>query len=122
MTRHRRTDRLNRQLREELSRLVRTELKDPRVRTATITEVVTTPDLAHATVYVRTLDDSVSPDEAIRGLESAQGFLRRTLGRELRIRRIPEFRFTVDRTLEQAGRIEALLDEARKGSGDSGGG
>ena len=117
MKRYRRTDRLNTLLREELSRLVRTELKDPRVRTAPVTEVVTTPDLSPAPVYVRTLDATVTPDEAIRGLESAQGFLRHALGRELHIRKIPEFHFTVDETLERAGRIEALLDEARRDGG-----
>ena len=51
-------------------------------------------------------------DEAIEGLESAEGFLRRQLGRTLHLRRIPEMRFVADHTLEHARKIEDLLDEA----------
>jgi ribosome-binding factor A len=117
----RRTERLNRLFREELSRLIRVQLKDPRVRTATITEVDTTPDLAHATVYVRTLGDEVDAEEAIAGLESAAGYMRRELGQELRLRRIPELRFEVDRTLERVQRIEDLLHWAREGGAEGDG-
>ena len=113
MAGHRRMRRVNQLLLEEIARLVRRELKDPRVRTVTVTGVETTPDLMHATVYVRTLDDRVGAEEAVEGLEHASGFIRRELGRELHLRRIPEFRFEVDRTLERARRIESLLQEAR---------
>lgn len=118
MTDYRRTDRLNQLLREELSRLVRTELKDPRVRTVTVTGVETTPDLMHATVYVRTLDEQIPAEEAVAGLERASGYIRRELGKDLRLRRIPEFRFEVDRTLERVSRIEALLERARAEGAD----
>lgn len=107
----RRIRRLNQLLREELSRLVLRELKDPRVGRVTITGVETTGDLRHAKVYVRTLGDEAPVEEAIEGLESAAGYLRRELGQVLHLRRIPEFRFTADRTLEKARRIEELLDE-----------
>lgn len=118
MADHRRTERLNRLFREELSRLIRVRLKDPRVQTATITEVDTTPDLAHATVYVRTLGEEVDAEEAIEGLKSASGYIRRELGQELRLRRIPELRFEVDRTLERARRIDELLEKAKKGEAE----
>jgi ribosome-binding factor A len=104
--------RLNELLKEELSRLVLYELKDPRVHSVTITGVDATSDLTQAVVYVRSLGDDPPVDEAIEGLESASGFIRRTLGRELRLRRIPELRFEADRTLESARRIESLLEEA----------
>jgi len=120
MNGYRRTARLNELLKRELSRLVLEELKDPRTRTATITGVATTPDLMQATVFVRTLGDDVSAADAVSGLESASGFLRRKLGKDLRMRRIPEFRFVVDQTLEQAGRIDELLAEVRESSGENG--
>ncbi len=104
--------RINELLREELARLVLVELKDPRVTSVTVTGVETTPDLMHATVYVRTLGDATTVQEAIAGLESASPFIRRVLGRELRLRRIPELRFRADTTIEHAQRIETLLDEA----------
>lgn len=112
MPANRRTIRLNHLLREELARLLREEIKDPRVRSVTVTRVDATQDLSYADVYVRTLTDEVPVEEAISGLESAEGFVRRRLGRELHLRRIPDFRFHADRALEHVQRIEVLLDEA----------
>lgn len=112
MTNPIRRRRLNELLKEELSRLVVFELKDPRVRSVTITGVEAAPDLTQAVVFVRSLADDPPVEEAIDGLDSAAGYIRRTLGRELRLRRIPELRFEADRTLESAQRIEALLDQA----------
>jgi len=112
MSSNRRTIRLNQLLREELARLVREEIKDPRVRSVTITRVDATQDLSYADVYVRTLTDEIPVDDAIVGLESAEGFVRKRLGRELHLRRIPDFRFHADRALEHVQRIEVLLDEA----------
>lgn len=109
---NRRTIRINQLLREELSRLVQVEIKDPRVRSVTITRVDATQDLSYADVYVRTLTDDSPVEEAIAGLESAEGFVRRRLGRELHLRRIPDFRFHADRALEHVQRIDSLLDEA----------
>lgn len=99
--------------------MIRGELKDPRVRTTTITAVETTADLGHATVHVRTLGDEVSVEEAIRGLESAAGYIRRRLGQELHLRRIPELRFEVDRTLERVRRIDELLRRAKRPEDDA---
>ena len=120
MSGKRRIKRVNNLLQEELARLIRFELKDPRVAEVTVTGVETTPDLKYATVYVRTLGGEEGVAEAIRGLESAEGYLRKVLGRELRLRRIPELSFREDDSLEHAIRIEALLDEAL-GPGRDGG-
>ncbi|MGB5302911.1 MAG: 30S ribosome-binding factor RbfA [Gemmatimonadota bacterium] len=109
---NRRTIRINQLLREELSRLVQVEIKDPRVRSVTITRVDATQDLSYADVYVRTLTEDAPVEDAISGLESAEGFVRRRLGRELHLRRIPDFLFHADRALEHVQRIESLLDQA----------
>lgn len=114
----RRLPRINQLLREELSRLVREELKDPRVRGVTITGVDASADLSHARISVRTLTDESPVDEAIDGLESAAGFIRHRLGRDLHFRRIPELHFVADTTLQHARRIEELLDEALGGARD----
>lgn len=122
MTPNRRTVRLNQLLREELSTLLRTEIKDPRVESVTVTDVNVTQDLAYADVYVRTLTGGEADLLALEGLESAEGYIRRQLGRELHLRRIPELRFHLDRALEHVRRIESLLDEAlgpRDGDGGS---
>lgn len=121
MSANRRTIRLNQLLREELARLLHSEIKDPRVRSVTVTRVEATQDLAYADVYVRTLTEELPVEDAIAGLESAEGFVRRRLGRELHLRRIPDFRFHPDRALEHVQRIESLLDEALGDQADDAG-
>lgn len=112
MPRYKRTDRINEQLRQEISLLVRDGVRDPRVGLATVTAVETSPELDHAKVYVTTMGDEAEREEVMTGLRSAAPFIRGQLGRRLHMRRIPELHFTYDRVLEEAQRIEQLLREA----------
>jgi len=112
MAQYRRTDRLNEQLRQEITLLLRGEVRDPRVALATVTAVQTSPELDHAKVYFTALGDDDERKEVQAGLRSAAAFLRRELGKRLHIRRVPELHFEVDRVLEEAQRIERLLAEA----------
>jgi ribosome-binding factor A len=113
---HRRVERLNAQLKRELSALIRTRLGDPRVASITVTDVRVTSDLSLARVFVRTLGSS-DHEEALQGLAAAAPYLRRMLGAELQIRRVPELRFEFDETLDHALRIEQLLGEVRPEDG-----
>lgn len=108
----RRIERVNHLLREELASLLLRSAKDPRLAPVSIMAVKATPDLKYATVYVRAGGEEALAD-ALRGLESAEGYLRRELGRRLHLRRIPELSFEADRTLEHAHRIETLLRQVR---------
>lgn len=118
--------RLNEQLKRELSALIRTEVRDPRVGIVTITGVDTAADLGSARIFVRAVDDEAL-SEMLEGLEAAAPFLRTKLGRILHIRKVPELRFQEDRSLEGARRIEEVLaevlpeDEARGGEDEDGG-
>ncbi|HET7461244.1 MAG TPA: 30S ribosome-binding factor RbfA [Longimicrobium sp.] len=112
MAQYRRTDRLNEQLRQEITLLLRGEVRDPRVALATVTAVQTSPELDHAKVYFTSLGDDEERQEVLAGLRSAAPFLRRELGKRMHIRRVPELHFTVDRVMEEAQRIERLLAEA----------
>jgi ribosome-binding factor A len=110
-----RTARLNEQFRREITGVLRTEVRDPRVGVPTVTGVEVTSDLWMARVYVRP-DPSLPPgpeatEGLLEGLEAAAPFIRRSLGRTLPLRRIPEIRFVLDRTVEHAARIHALLAE-----------
>jgi ribosome-binding factor A len=109
--RGKRAARLNEQLKREISDLIRTQIRDPRVGPTTVTAVDVAADLGSARVYVR---GSGSPEEQrtkLEGLEAAAPFLRSALGRLLRIRRVPELRFRLDESLERARRIEEVLSE-----------
>ena len=107
-----RTDRINEQLKQEISLLIRDEVRDPRVGLATVTAVQTSPELDHARVYFTALGDEEEREEVLAGLRSAAPFIRKALGQRLHMRRIPELHFEIDRVLAEAMRIEELLREA----------
>ena len=111
MARYQRTDRINEQLRQEVSILVRDAVRDPRVGLVTITAVETSPELDHAKVYVSVMGDDAEKEAALQGLKSAAPFIRSQLSKELHMRRVPELHFQYDRVLAEASRIESLLRE-----------
>lgn len=107
-----RTSRINQQLQEILSVLIR-DLRDPRVGSITVTQVNASPDMRSAKVFVSHFGDDASLLVAVQGLNHAKGFLRKELGRQLSLRFIPELRFEADRALRDGDRINALIREAR---------
>ena len=107
----RRVERLNEQFRRELTEILQGEAKDPRVLGVTLTGVRVAPDLSFARVFVAPRRVESENEEALNGLRAALPFLRKELGARMRIRRVPELRFEIDRTLAQAQRIEQLLHE-----------
>lgn len=115
---HRRNERLNEQLRREISDILRYEVRDPRVGIPTVTRVEVTPDLWVARCYVRISGTEAERADALAGLEAAAPFVRHEIGGRVRMRRLPELRFEVDRTLEHATRIEELLREVGPGTPD----
>jgi ribosome-binding factor A len=108
-----RTERLNELFKRELSRLLLTGIRDPRVSGVTVNDVRVTNDLSYATVFI-TVDSATDPEGAMEGLEHAAGFIRRELGQGMQLRKIPEFRFETDTTMARANRIDDLLRQARE--------
>ena len=105
----RRLERLNEQVKREISEILRTEVRDPRVGLVTVTEARVAPDLSFARIYVRPLGGDEK--ELFEGLEKAKPYIRRELGQRLSVRHVPEIRFEPDRALEHALHIEKLLSE-----------
>lgn len=103
-----RIGRINEEVQRELSELIRS-LKDPRVQTMlSITRVDTTSDLRYAKVYVSVLEEA-REKEAIKGLRSAGGWLRRELGQRLQLRYTPELVFELDDSLKYGAHMYDLL-------------
>lgn len=105
-----RIGRINEEIQRELSSLIRT-VKDPRVADAgmvSVTAVETTPDLKYAKIYVSVLDKSASA-QALKGLKSASGYLRRELGRALSLRNTPELTFVRDDSIDKGAHILDML-------------
>jgi ribosome-binding factor A len=103
--------RVGEQIREDLTELITRQVHDPGIGFITITRVQVTPDLQQARVNYTTLGDDKARRETRRALERATPFLRRQLGRRLRLRRIPELQFFYDESIERHDRIERILQE-----------
>jgi ribosome-binding factor A len=107
-----RASRIADQIQRDLSGLIRQEIKDPRVGLVTITAVDVTRDLSHAKIYVSSLADAAAAEQSVEALQHAAGFLRRQLGRTLKIRSIPQLQFLYDASVERGVRLSHLIDEA----------
>ncbi len=109
-TRPRRLEQLSDQIRDELSDLMRRELRDPGLNgVISITDVELTTDLKYARVYVSALGGEEERNQAVAALTRAAGFLRHELGKRLHIRQIPELQFRPDASLERGDRILGLI-------------
>ena len=103
-----RIGRINEEIQREMSSLIRT-VKDPRVTgMISVTAVDTTPDLKFAKIYVSVLDKS-DCDQVLKGLKSASGYLRRELGRNLKLRNTPELTFVPDDSIDKGAHILDML-------------
>ena len=108
-----RPTRVGDQIREEIAGMLAREVHDPGIGFLTITHVKLTPDLQQARVYYTTLGDEKARRNSARALERAAPFLRRQLGRRLRLRRAPELQFFFDESVERHERIERILQEIK---------
>jgi len=107
-----RSQRVGEQILRVLSELVRRDLKDPRLAGVSFTAVDVSRDLSHATAFFSMLDPDAETADTKAALTAARGHLRRQLGREMRIRRVPELHFVHDESLAEGARLSRLIDEA----------
>jgi ribosome-binding factor A len=97
-------------LKEEISAIIFSEVKDPRVKNVSITEVVVSKDLSVAKVYFRTLIKEDSED-SLNGLNKSAGFIKSRLVKNIRLKHIPTLEFFYDDTLDNVIKIETLIKE-----------
>ncbi len=109
----RRTERVSELVREEVARVLREDVQDPRIRLVTLTRVDVAPDLSNALVFWSALDAESEEELASvqQGLDGAASFVRGRLARVLSLKRTPELRFRHDPSLELGTRTLALLRE-----------
>lgn len=118
VARHWRLERANELLREIIGDFLIRRLRDPRLQFVTITEVHLSPDFQHGKVYFSVLGGKGQEREALRALERAEPLIREEINRNVRWRFIPRLTFVVDKRLEEASHVLALLDKI---AGDQGG-
>jgi ribosome-binding factor A len=108
-----RLQRIADRIRQELSDMLIRELSDPRLKMIYVTDVKVDKELAFADVFVSAVEGSTRSQDILHGLESASGFIRRTLASRVDLRVFPRLRFHWDPTPENADRIEKVLAELR---------
>ncbi|HJO81248.1 MAG: 30S ribosome-binding factor RbfA [SAR202 cluster bacterium] len=107
----RRSEQVSALLRREISQIIQTGVKDPRVSgMVSVMRVETTTDISFAKVYISVYGDESDKRGTLKALKSATGFIRGELLHRLSIRAIPALRFILDETLEQGNEILALID------------
>ena len=112
-----RPERLAELIRQTVAEFLTGNVRDPRVGFVTVTAVEVSGDLAHARIRVSVMGSEEEKTKTLEGLGSAARFLRAQLSRELRLRTSPELRFELDRGVEHAQRIDAVLKQIKEGAG-----
>lgn len=103
------------EVQRELSEIIRTEIKDPRIHTmTTVVSAQVTPDLKYCKAFISVLGDEEAGKSTIEGLKSAEGYIRRELARRVNLRNTPEIKFILDQSIEYGVTMSKLIDEVTK--------
>lgn len=112
--------RINGEVLKELSNIIRSEIKDPRINHMTsVVAVEVAPDLKTCKAYISVLGDEKSQQDTIAGLKSAEGYIRRELARTVNLRNTPEIKFILDQSIEYGINMSKLIDEVTKKDDES---
>lgn len=109
-----RQEKLGELIAAELSELIRTRLKDPRIGFASITQVEVSGDLRHAKIFVSVMGTPEEQAETMQGLKNANGFLRHELAQRLTIRYMPQLAFKLDTSIEEGARILNIINRVEQ--------
>lgn len=112
--------RINGEVLKELSNIIRSEIKDPRINPMTsVVSVEVAPDLKTCKAYISVLGDEQSQQDTIKGLKSAEGYIRRELARTVNLRNTPEIKFILDQSIEYGVNMSKLIDEVIESDNNS---
>ena len=112
--------RINGEVLKELSNIIRSEIKDPRINPMTsVVSVEVAPDLKTCKAYISVLGDEQSQKDTITGLKSAEGYIRRELARTVNLRNTPEIKFILDQSIEYGINMSKLIHEVTQKDSDS---
>ncbi|MBS4536005.1 30S ribosome-binding factor RbfA [Clostridium sp. D2Q-14] len=110
-----RISRISEEIKKIVSELIIKEIKDPRMSSmTTITEVEVTNDLRYANIYISVLGNEKERESTIEALQSASGFIRREIGKRIKLRYIPEPKFNLDKSIENGIYISKLIDSIKE--------
>ncbi len=108
----RRTQRLNRAIQQEISRILEKDINDPRLSgLISITGVLISEDLRHVRVYVSILGDEEARTQALKGFAAASGFIKKEVATNLRMRHAPDFAFEYDDSIERGTEVLQIMED-----------
>ena len=108
-----RTDKLDSLLMREISSILQTEISDPKLGFATVSEVRVAPDLSTAKVYVSFLGKNYAKRDGLEVLRRSKGYIKTLLAKRLSTRKIPDLTFMVDDSIDKAAKIEEIINKNR---------
>ena len=107
------------EVQRELANIIRGGIKDPRISPmTTVVAVEVAPDLKTAKAYISVLGDEEAQANTLKGLKSAEGYIRRELARSVNLRNTPEIKFVVDQSIEYGVAMSKLINDVRANDGD----
>ncbi len=107
-----RIERINAQIKREISELIQQHLRDPRLTEfIAVTEVSTSPDLKHTKIYVSSMGGQQDEEQVLAALNSGAGFMRSALAKRIKMRFTPQLHFTWDNSIEHGDRVLRLIDQ-----------
>ena len=114
-----RADRVGGLIQKVLSNILKKNISDPRLKTATITDVKVSRDLKQARIYFTASGGVQKKGDAIKGFSSAHGFIKRTLAHELDLKYMPDIKFFYDESLEYGTHIDELIESIKSENGSN---
>lgn len=114
-----RSERVEGQLKKEISKILQEDIKDPRVGFVTITRIDLTGDLRYARIYFSVMGDDSAKEESLKGIKSSVGFIRKLIAERMNLRYAPELYFKLDNSIEYSINLEKTFERIRHERKDS---
>ena len=114
-----RSDRVEGQLKKEISKILQEDIKDPRIGFVTITRIDLTKNLRYASIYFSILGDDDAKEESLKGIKSSIGYIRKLIAERMNLRYVPELYFKLDNSIEYSINLEKTFERIKHEHKDS---
>ena len=111
MSTSKRSEQIEKSLKREINNIIYRKINDPRIKFVTITRIKISSDLKYADIFVTIFNDKKQQRKALEGLKNATKFIRGELGKDLKIRYVPNIKFMIDRDLENQYKLLKIITE-----------
>lgn len=114
MSSSKRSEQLEKSLIKEINNIIYRKINDPRIKFVTLTRIKVSPDLKYADIFVTIFNDEVQQKKALKGLKNATKFIRGELGKDLKLRYVPNIKFKIDKDLEYQYKLLDIITEVHE--------